>query len=191
MIEHCPKNFFKSPIVNWSWSLILGFILWNVWKERNKAIFQDQPSSSASTWGLVKENKRETIMSERCDLDDWKANLHETTILLSLKLAQNMSIPQMPSRKDPLVSSPSIFQLLPQWFVQINFDRASKENPSPTRYRGILRSSSDSPFGIYDALCGSMLNNVEELMTVEKGLSLAWNLDCHKIHIIGDSKIFI
>jgi len=93
MIEHCPNNYFKNPIVNRTWSLILGFILWNVWKERKKAIFQDQTSSSASTWGLVKENKRETIMLERCDLDDWKANLHETTIIVSLKLAQNMSIP--------------------------------------------------------------------------------------------------
>jgi len=43
-MEGWRSSVIKNPIVNRVWALILGFLLWNIWKERNNHIFNNQSS---------------------------------------------------------------------------------------------------------------------------------------------------
>jgi hypothetical protein len=44
---------FKIPILNKNWQLLPGFIVWQLWKERNIRIFHSQPSPPTLLWNTI------------------------------------------------------------------------------------------------------------------------------------------
>jgi hypothetical protein len=52
---------FSSPLLNWIWQLLPGFVLWQVWKERNNRIFRNQAHPWSYCWDLFHKNIMETL----------------------------------------------------------------------------------------------------------------------------------
>eukprot|EP00253_Pinus_taeda_P014726 PITA_14726 len=72
---------FQCQVVRRAWDLISGFSLWMIWKERNRRIFQNSAMESEAVWGKSIQLLRETILADKWDGEDWKANLMEEEIL--------------------------------------------------------------------------------------------------------------
>lgn len=43
-LKNWRKNFSGNGIINRAWTLVPGFVIWNVWKERNSRIFKNKTS---------------------------------------------------------------------------------------------------------------------------------------------------
>jgi hypothetical protein len=63
-IETWDNIAFRNPILNLIWNLLPGFILWQIWKERNKRIFHSLPSPPDATWEKVRSLTAETIRTK-------------------------------------------------------------------------------------------------------------------------------
>jgi len=64
------KEKFQCRVVRRAWDLIAGFVLWMVWKERNRRIFQNKVKNSEKIWKRVVNLTRETILVEKWDMED-------------------------------------------------------------------------------------------------------------------------
>eukprot|EP00253_Pinus_taeda_P035256 PITA_35256 len=56
------KEIFQCKVVRRAWDLISGFILWMIWKERNRRIFQNIAKEPEVIWGRAVKLMRETIL---------------------------------------------------------------------------------------------------------------------------------
>lgn len=56
------KKPFKSGILNHKWKIIPGLIVWGIWKERKKRIFNDQIPHLENIWSRFCTNLKETLL---------------------------------------------------------------------------------------------------------------------------------
>eukprot|EP00253_Pinus_taeda_P011910 PITA_11910 len=84
------KEIFQCKVVRRAWDLISGFILWMIWKERNRRIFQNSAKEPEVIWGKAIKLLRETILVDKWVGEDWKANQVEEEILNRLNLKFEM-----------------------------------------------------------------------------------------------------
>lgn len=54
-------NFSENEILNLAWTLTPSFIIWNVWKERNKIIFKDKKITPLGLMELILKQIKETV----------------------------------------------------------------------------------------------------------------------------------
>jgi hypothetical protein len=80
-IEHWDNISYKSTLLNHIWQLLPGFILWQLWKERNKRIFHSQVSPPEATWETISSRIKETIRSHPWKLEDLQSTPDEQHIL--------------------------------------------------------------------------------------------------------------
>jgi hypothetical protein len=52
-IENWDLISYQNPILDRIWQLLPGFLVWQVWKERNKIIFHSTSSPPHSTWTRI------------------------------------------------------------------------------------------------------------------------------------------
>jgi len=50
-------------MVNKLWKIILEFIVWTVWKERNRRVFQNETRNIEFIKGTIMQNIRETVLT--------------------------------------------------------------------------------------------------------------------------------
>jgi len=55
------KNFSDNEILNSAWALVPSFIIWNVWKERNKRIFKGEKKPPQHLLELILKRLKETV----------------------------------------------------------------------------------------------------------------------------------
>jgi hypothetical protein len=91
-IENWDSITYNNPILNYIWQLLPGFILWQIWKERNKHIFHSKDSTSELTWDKAATLIKETIRSKSWQLGDKECNREESCILQSWQLKLNESV---------------------------------------------------------------------------------------------------
>lgn len=70
MVEEWKGLIFKNPVINYSCIRVLGFCLWNIWKEHNRVIFKNQRSSMEPVWKTTIGNVQEMNLVERWTKDD-------------------------------------------------------------------------------------------------------------------------
>jgi hypothetical protein len=89
---------YKCQILNRIWQLLPGFIVWQLWKERNRRIFHSKPSTPASLWSTILLNLQETLQLQPWTKDDQPSDPAELLILNSwgLKLSSTFSPPPLP-----------------------------------------------------------------------------------------------
>ena len=183
------RNPFKNPILNCLWKLTLGFILWNLWKERNNKIFNENPSLLDVVWKQIHSNIQETLNLANWSEEDFKCNSKETEIWENWRFFILIS-PNTP-KKAPFSQSPSTWLSLPSSFTKLNFDGASKGNPGPVGLKGILRDHLGNILHIYSHHLGHDTNNGAELSALLEGLRIAKINSHNNLIIEGDSAIII
>jgi ribonuclease HI len=188
-IGHWGDIIFSNPILNHIWTLLPGFILWQIWKARNKSIFHSSNSSSDLTWNNVVAHIKETIRSRSWKGSDKNCHNDELSILQNWQInLDDLSTAQTPRTHTP---SPSSWTPPPTGFVKVNFDGASKGNLGPAGYGAAVRDPSGLILLMTAGYLGETTNNVVELTGILQGLQLAISLPSHQIILEGDSQVII
>jgi ribonuclease HI len=188
-IERWDSITYSNPILNQIWLLLPGFILWQIWKERNKRIFHSKHSPAKDIWQTVVKLIRETIQSKHWQPGDHECSREEAHIYQSWKLNfKDSGISQPPKGH---FSSPSLWSPPPDGFIKINFDGASKGNPGPAGYGAVIRNSTGEILLLTAGYLGETTNNVAELTGLLQGLQKALGHTSHNIILEGDSQIVI
>lgn len=55
------KIFFDNEIINRAWALILGFLIWDVWKEWNNRVFKNRQGSLVNIMAQILRHLKETM----------------------------------------------------------------------------------------------------------------------------------
>ena len=84
------KGRFHCQVINRAWTLSYGFLVWNIWKERNQRIFQDKEQPMNNIWQHSIGNIRETILTKSWSDEDWKTVGIESQIVEALNLKPQM-----------------------------------------------------------------------------------------------------
>eukprot|EP00253_Pinus_taeda_P023228 PITA_23228 len=153
------KEVFQCKVVRRAWDLISGFILWMIWKERNRRIFQNSAMEPEVIWGKAIKLLRETILVDKWVGEDWKANPMEEEILNRLNLKFEMVFHKQNPNHEMRSKSPDKFCYPKENFIKLNFDGASKGNPGKAGFGGIFRDSSNQVRWIFVEWGGEMTNN--------------------------------
>lgn len=182
---------FSNPILNRLWCTYPTFLVWCVWKERNRRIFELKSKSIHDIWGRICSLMIESLKLQVWNEQDLKAPPPETIILLNwgitslpFSLQPNRSLP-------PETPSPEIWTLPNTGFIKLNFDGASKGNLGQEGYGGVFRNSLGQALGIFHGFIGQESNNAAELEGLLHGLQLAHLNDWFPLIIEGDSKIIL
>ena len=80
-IKHWEGKFFMNAIVRRLWDLLLGFVVWNIWKEHNNQIFEGKRQPPREIWAQIKLQITETLGLHLWSPSDLKASPTEARIL--------------------------------------------------------------------------------------------------------------
>jgi len=170
-----------------AWGLTVGFVIWLVWKERNRRIFQDKSEGPEAIWKRVISSVRETILAEEWEAEEWKAEQNEEQILAKLNLKYEMVHTRKVKGNSKNVQSSDQFRYPRDKFIKLNFDGASKGNPGNAGFGGIFRDSEKTTRWDFAKWGGEMTNNEAELWIVHQGLRIVIRNSYRNLEIEGDS----
>jgi hypothetical protein len=134
-IEGWRDSIFHSPILNRIWQLLPGFILWQIWKERNRRIFNSSSLNWQEVWSKILSNIKETINLHPWMDQDLTCPPTEQIILNAWQLCLTPSL-SAPIPGSTTKISPSHWEAPQDGYHKINFDGASKGNPGTCRFWG-------------------------------------------------------
>ena len=96
-IREWGSSAFKIPILNRAWKLLPGFIVWQIWKEKNRRIFHSQPSPPTLLWNTIFLHLQETLQLHSWFKEDFPTDPGELQILNSHSfLFAHSTLPQQP-----------------------------------------------------------------------------------------------
>lgn len=180
---------YNSKLLNSLWTILLGLLLWTIWKERNKRIFKNQCTPldiigaiSASTFRklwLYRNGKQMTYPLRHRNRVFGRIGIY------GFRRFRMITISLLSLLGHPLNGIP------PTNVIKLNFDVASKGNPGKTGYGGIFRNHEGNRLLLYFGSIGWDTNNSAELEGLWQGLCLAHQHNFHPIIIEGDSQILI
>jgi ribonuclease HI len=188
-IENWDSISFNNPILNCIWTLLPGFTLWQIWKERNKRIFHSLSCPPEVTWAKIKSLITETVRSKPWTEADQQGSPGELSILQHWQATTSIQHTQIRHRGLP--TSPTIWSPPPEHFIKVNFDGASRGNPGPGGYGAVIRNSEGEILDMEAGYLGDTTNNVAELTGLLRGLQRAIAKGHHKILLEGDSQVII
>lgn len=130
---------YNNKVLNKLSEILLGLLLWTIWKERNKRIFKNHKNSLEVIWTNLCQNIKETLVLHQWTTEEFPTQPQELSIWanqnIQLKHAQlNLNRPSIITRQLSHWLHP------PQNVIKLNFDGASKGNPSKEGYRGIFKN---------------------------------------------------
>jgi ribonuclease HI len=181
---------FQSSFLNRIWQLLPGFILWQVWKERNRRLFRNDSLPWHHCWNQCRLNILETLNLQHWSEKDLINNPTELLILQYWKPSPILH-PLSPTSSPPPPSSPSSWSTPPGDFIKLNFDGASKGNPGAAGYGVVFRNHHGHIILINAGSLGHTTNNAAELWGLTRGLQLAIEHSFTKLIVEGDSQIII
>eukprot|EP00253_Pinus_taeda_P018598 PITA_18598 len=182
---------FHSKVVRSIWNLAVGFVIWFIWKERNRRIFRGQSSRPEKVWEEVSKAIKEIVLSDTWEEEDWKMDQAEGRIASKLNLEFRMIYPRKEKRGNSQAQSPNQFRYPGIHSIKLNFDGASKGNPGPAGLGGIFRDGHGKTRWVFAKWGGEMTNNEAELWAVHQGLRIAVRNRYMNLEIEGDSQITI
>ena len=80
------SNFSKTQIVNTLWKLIPGFLVWMVWKEQNRRVFQNEAKTIEFIRATILQNMREMTLTR------WKTEQNKDLSVTDLQILQTFGI---------------------------------------------------------------------------------------------------
>eukprot|EP00253_Pinus_taeda_P011321 PITA_11321 len=168
-ITQCPEEFSSNYRVNNIWKIILGFVTWTIWKERNRRIFQNEQRNFEFSQITLSANICELISAKCTRLSDANPSPRDQRILASFKLENANSAPTASSNLTPPKDSPG-WHKPPAGFLKLNFDGASRGNPGLAGIGGVIRNHRGEILYIYSQALGEATNNEMEFAAMEKAL---------------------
>jgi len=182
--------FSNNQRVNNIWKIMPGFLLWTVWKERNRRIFQDECRNTEFAKEIILTNIKQLIQT-KCKVDP-KEKLSERDLLIlrRFQLVVNQSSMSPNLQKQPN-SQLNIWKCPPEEGLKLNFDGASRGNPGQAGIGGVIRNQVGEIHHIYCRELGESTNNEMEFAALEQGLRILRNLQTSKVIIEGDSSLVI
>jgi len=193
-IKSIIRNWFPAPynskLLNALWTILLGFLFWTIWKERNESIFKNQSTPLEINWKNLCQNIQETLALRQWNAKDFLTQAQEQSIWDNWKLR----IPQVQNdhNKTTIINKqPSHWNPPPTNVIKLNFDGASKGNPGKAIHGGIFRDHKGQPLLVYFGSIGWDTNNSAKLEGLWQGMNLAHQHNFHPIIIEGDSQILI
>lgn len=181
---------FQSPILNELWTLLPGFLMWNLWKERNRRIFKDQMLPMEKLWNIVHQNIMETLSLKEWHPEDLPTLPQEKVVWDNWQISINhySAKDRTPNKHRQEASS---WNPPPTGMIQLNFDGASKGNPGQAGYGGVFRDHHGHPLSIFMGSIGWDTNNSAELEGLWRGLKIAHRKNFFPLIVEGDSQIII
>lgn len=82
-IQQWGEDPFSNSILNRLWFAFPGFLLWSIWKERNRRIFELKYKPSDEVWGRIRSLMIESLKLQSWSDQDLKAPAAESIILSS------------------------------------------------------------------------------------------------------------
>lgn len=138
------------------------YLLWQLWKAQNKAIFQQQDSRLID---VIRESRQHTSLYYQC------FPIHNQYQLFQIF---------MPIKWRPSFYAPS----------KLNIDRAAWHNPGRAGIRGIFRNDQGTCLIAYAKPIGIRNNNLTaELSAIREVLILSWQSQFWSLHIETDSLV--
>lgn len=184
------RNYSENEFLNLASAFMPSFIIWNVWKERNKRIFKNEKYISHRLFDLILKQLHETVSTTVCNLP--KNPPSETEIRTLTQLVMQGITPQGLIRKDiAMVTEKDFSQPPPKGYVKYNIDGASKGNLGTTGLGGVLRDEEGSVIFIFHCHLGRATNNMAELMAVEQCLEFLTQNHGSNVVVEADSEITI
>eukprot|EP00253_Pinus_taeda_P021290 PITA_21290 len=185
------KEIFQCKVVRRAWDLISGFVLWMIWKERNRRIFQNTAKEPKVISGKAVKLLREAILVDKWVGEDWKVNQVEEEILNKLNLKFEMVFHKQNPNHEMRIQSRDKFSYPKDNFIKLNFDGASKRNPGEAGFGGIFRDNSNQVRWIFADWGGEMTNNEAEFWALYQGLRIMVRNGYSNLEITGDSQIAV
>lgn len=157
------------------WNLSLPHILWGLWKEQNRRIFENS-----------------TFQAKRVALKI-SALVTENLSILIPKASNGITVGPQPTslgtlgalKANPRASAH--WNLPPKGWLAINFDKASKGNSGPVGARGVIRDSHGKILLILTKPLGSQSSHFVEEWAVYSSLALLETLQGKKVVITEHS----
>lgn len=169
----------------------MGFVIWSLWKERNRRIFREKGNQPARIWEEICKSMKEIVLSEAWEEDDWKMNQEERRIVSKLNMDFVMIYPRKENRIRSQTQSPNQFRYPGENSIKLNFDGASRGNLGPIGFRGIFRDNEENRRWVFAEWRGEMTNNEADLWAVHQGLRIAVRNRYMNLEIEGDSQVTI
>lgn len=93
-----------NEVLNSAWALLPSFIIWNVWKERNRRIFKEEKSSSLRLLELISKQLKETVNTIVRDLPKNPPSKEKLSILrqLDMKRVSSQGIDKKIKMREPV-----------------------------------------------------------------------------------------
>ena len=148
-----------------------SFIIWNVWKERNKRIFKEEKTTPLRLKDLILKQIKETVSTTVHSLPKNPPTVIELRILKHLGMHE--IIHHGLNRKERGWEMEKEFlHPPPKGYLKCNIDGASKSNLGTTGYGGVLRDEEGKIIFTFHYHLGIATNNMAELMELEQCLEL-------------------
>ncbi len=170
----------KNTLIIKLWELILPYLCWGIWKERNDIIFRGVESNPTQVFHKIKVLLHENIKicgKGQQPLNEWDAGVMNNWNIRNMIL----------NTKDPNPRESARWDCRPTNWFKINFDGASKGNPGMAGCGVMIRNSNGDFVGGMAIPLGCQTNHVVEASVALYGLIYAKDLNLKNIWIKGDS----
>eukprot|EP00253_Pinus_taeda_P010319 PITA_10319 len=183
-------NFSGTQRVNNIWKSAPGFLLWSIWKERNRRIFQDEVRNINFSKDSILSNIQQLIHA-KC-----RTHVSEKPIALDLRILKNFRLDvgnhnSVLPQGNPHSHLCESWQCPPDGGIKLNFDGASRGNPGSAGIGGVFRNQKGEILHIYYRALGESTNNEMEFAALEHGLRIAKSRNFHNLIAEGDSSLVI
>ena len=192
-----PKSF-QDFILSWPthleygiysklWNIGPSIIVWELWKERNKQVFQDKALSLErfllKLEGAVVEVLNSHIrksLKEEGSFSGWDGKMKKNW-------SNIINPPRVYKKKNKEARANCKWKPLPSGWFKLNFDGVARGNPGIAGIGCIINDDRDRWIGKLASPLPLSTNNSAELEAVDKGLQLCISLGVSKVIIEGDS----
>ena len=184
------KDFSNIQRFNSIWKSVPRFLLWAIWKERNRRIFQDEHRNIDFSKDNIITNIQQLIQTKCREESNEKPTARDLRILKIFRLEGTSNI-TVPRHKTQPSSQNDKWQHPPEGGLKLNFDGASRGNPGMAGIGGVLRNQHGEILHIYFKALGESTNNEMEFAALEHGLRIAKTRRLCNIILEGDSTLVI
>lgn len=168
-----------------------SILIWEVWKERNRHLFQDKETSIPRLQCKIEASIIELFNAQLMAKQKKKFTKWDAWIM---KQWFGIKIPPLGySRRIASTKQHNKTKWIPpeQGWAKLNFDGASKGNPGPSRVGCIIRTYIGSTLGRLSQPLIEGMNNAAEFQALLLRLKLGKELGIKNLIVEGDSTLVI